>query len=365
MTPGLGPSSWIPSATNECPPWQSIALITAQGAGEWQVALADDRAVLKPLGVRFSPQRLNDDAWHALLRTLESTTDTDDAPHTLDDELADVLTTHDLTTAVRLTTEGMPGRSRTTPIPEERRDSVTSEHEPTTAPTVRVLGPVDVVGLPEGVVMSRARRNTELVAYLALNPGGTTEMIDEVIGRGDLVSTSSRNAFVSRTRGWLGTTPDGEPYLPRARDARYRLHDDVRCDWHHFLALAHRGLDRGEDGADELRAALGLMRGRPFLGVAPGTYTWSDMIAQEMIATIADVAHALAVIDLRAERYTAVVADVARGLSVDACNEQLFHDAVEGALRRGDAAEVDRLEAECRERMRRLNPGIEVGLPGA
>lgn len=335
-------------------------LITAKGAGEWQVALADDGAVLNSLGVRFSPQRLDDEAWHALLRTLESTTDTDDAPLTLDDELADVLTTHDVETAVRLATEAMPERPRTTTIPEERRDSVSSGDEPTRAPTVRVLGPVDVIGLPEGVVMSRARRNTELVVYLALNPGATTEMIDEVIGRGALVSTSSRNAFVSRTRGWLGTTPDGEPYLPRARDARYRLHDDVRCDWHHFLALAHRGLDRGEAGADDLRAALALVRARPFLGVAPGTYTWSDMIAQEMIATIADVAHALAVIDLQAARYTDVANDVACGLSVDACNDQLFHDAVEAALRRGDTAEVGRLDAEYRERMRRLDPDLEV-----
>ena len=112
---------------------------------------------------------------------------------------------------------------------------------------------------------------------------------------GARVPGDTRTAMVSRARKWLGTAPDGRPYLLHYNSTDgYRLHPDVTTDWHDFLTLARRGLEAGPDcldGIQDLVAALSLVRGRPFHGIDPRDYTWAEPDVQEMISTVGDLAH--------------------------------------------------------------------------
>ena len=164
-----------------------------------------------------------------------------------------------------------------------------------TAPRILLLGPIEVVGADDTAVPNRRRRLTEIVAYLALHPGGTAHAFDEAIWPGARVGVDTRNSTLSRARRWLGRAPDGEPSVSIVTDhLGYRLHPDVTTDWHDFLTLARRGLTAGDAGLPDLQAAMRLVRGRPFTGIDPRDYTWAEPDIQEMISTIEDVAAALA-----------------------------------------------------------------------
>lgn len=142
--------------------------------------------------------------------------------------------------------------------------------------------------------MHRRRRATELIAYLALHPDASPYAIDEVLWPGKRVAKGTRNPFISRARQWLGRSPEGEPYLPLVVDGgTYKLRPDVSCDWHDFVRFSKLGLASGADGGMALTAALDLVRGRPFLGVDPATYTWAEADLQEMVSAVVDVAHML------------------------------------------------------------------------
>jgi nucleoid-associated protein YgaU len=112
------------------------------------------------------------------------------------------------------------------------------------APEVLVLGPVEVrFANGEDVASGRRRKLTELAAFIALHPGADNHGIDDAIWPTRRVSTSTRNSATSRLRRWLGTDPDGEPWLPLVPDrGQYQFRPGVRCDWHDFQALTRRGL---------------------------------------------------------------------------------------------------------------------------
>ncbi|MBY8889241.1 LysM peptidoglycan-binding domain-containing protein [Streptomyces sp. PTM05] len=152
---------------------------------------------------------------------------------------------------------------------------------------IRVLGPVEVTGAG-GTIDSRYRRtSTELAAWMVLNPGSDHHALDEAIWPGKTVSRGTRNPAISRLRTWLGTNEAGQDHLPKVAtnpDVRYRLATSARCDWLLFQHLAATGTD------DSLRAALELVRGRPFAGVPARHYVWAEPLIQEMIAAIVDAA---------------------------------------------------------------------------
>jgi hypothetical protein len=135
-------------------------------------------------------------------------------------------------------------------------------------------------------------------------------------------------------------------YLPFVRDgSHYQLHDRVTCDWHEFVALSHRGFGAGVDGIPELEAALSLVRGRPFLGIDPGRYTWAEPYIQEMIAAVCDVAHLVS--QARAERgeWRAAQHAASIGLLVDPVSDLLHEDALIAADGAQDDHESERLRS--------------------
>jgi DNA-binding SARP family transcriptional activator len=242
-------------------------------------------------------------------------------------------------------------------LPEVPATVLDLREEGSTPPRLLVLGRVHVEGADDSAAPHRRRRASELVAYLALHPGATGREIDEALWPGRRVEKSTRNPFISRARQWLGKGPDGEPYLPLVADGgSYRLRPEVSCDWHDFVRFSQLGLESGAPGATALSAALDLVRGRPFLGVDPATYTWAEADIQEMICAIVDVAHVLAEMRLEAGDFRGAQQAAARGMLAEPCSELLYRDAMKAAIATGDVDELERLSSRLRSEITLIDP---------
>lgn len=334
------------------PPWSGVAAVMiAEGAAPndgWTLQVKPDgSAHLGPLAVEVSPQRLAQDDYDHLVSLLAS---------------ADNLSGH--ARVDKLPTDGAarPDLShdrvqalKALPLPDDgAQHAVVASPR---APRLLLLGNVNVEGADDDAAPGRRRRATELVAYLALHPGVSSHEIDEAMWPGRRVAKNTRNPFISRVRQWLGRTPDGDPYLPLVADGgKYRLRPEVNSDWHDFVHLARRGLSRGLDGVDDLADALDLVRGRPFLGIDPATYTWAEADIQEMISAIVDVAHVLSASRCEVGDHRGAQESAAKGLLVESCSELLYRDAIRAAAARGDRREVERLAERLREELALVDP---------
>lgn len=237
---------------------------------------------------------------------------------------------------------------------------------PGVGPRVLVLGPVEIANAGDDAQPGRRRRATELITYLALHPGASQHQLDEALWPGVRVSRGTRNPLVSRARQWLGLAPDGEPFVAMIGEGQeYRLHPDVTCDWDDFRALATRGLAAGSAGLDDLEAALGLVRGRPFLGVNPAAYGWAEADIQDMISAIVDVAHALAERALEAGDYRRARWAAARGLAAEPVAEILYRDAIRAARAAGDDEDASRLIELARRAIGEVDPDDDIDLTTA
>jgi hypothetical protein len=146
---------------------------------------------------------------------------------------------------------------------------------------ISVLGPVEVHGWaarPERAIV------TELACYLALHRDRpvTGEALRAAL-RPD--PSNEQSAKTLRTYLSLLRKALGPEALPARPSGGYQLAPSVRTDWDRFRDLT------GEPGTDEALQALALIRGRPFEGVAAGTYTWvfSEFLVSDMEAAIASV----------------------------------------------------------------------------
>ncbi|CCH89216.1 putative LysM domain peptidoglycan-binding protein [Modestobacter italicus] len=178
-------------------------------------------------------------------------------------------------------------------------------------PKLTVLGPVEVRA--QGSLPERNPRRqfyTEIVAYLATQPGGaTSERYATAIwpDEPDVVGKTKVRQAISVVRAWLGTDPvTGVDYLPSGLTAaaagRYRI-NGILIDAELFRRLRVRGQARGADGLADLSAALDLVSGRPFDVPPPrrgaaGGYAWlvdaGSRLDHEYAAMIVDVAHTVA-----------------------------------------------------------------------
>lgn len=208
-------------------------------------------------------------------------------------------------------------------------------------PLVRVLGTVRIDGARGSVEPSRRARLTELITYLALNPGVAYREIDEAIwpDRRNEDNLNTRHTATSKARAWLGSTDDDQDYLPRhAAEVEYRLLPQVRTDWQLWLDLVAEGVQAAS--TENLEAALALVRGRPFDGVHPKRYTWADRIRRRMINDIVDVAYEVGRRRLTEGRCRATEAAVAVGLAVEPGWEPLWRLRILAAHEAGNRAAV-------------------------
>ena len=286
-----------------------------------------------PTGCSVDPQRLDPATFDQLLSLL-TVADTEPADPDPTGEAEPI--TADPADPVALALRALPPALE--PDPGPRQVDADTDVE---APRVLLLGPPLVDGITTDPAPHRRRRVTELVAYLALHPDATGPQIDEALWGGRRVEPRTRNDLVSRARQWLGRAPDGEPYLPLiSGEQLYRLRPEIRCDWHDFLALAHTARTDPDDAATALEQALKLVRGRPFLGINPATYTWAEACTQEMISAIVDVAHALATIRLANGDHRGAIEAAATGLTVDQWSEQLLDDCEAAAEAAGNHVDL-------------------------
>lgn len=195
---------------------------------------------------------------------------------------------------------------------------------------VGVLGPV-VVRAPGSLDPARREQAAELVAFLALHPGGVhpTVLASSLWPRG--VTPDVRDATVARARDWLGMDELGGQRLRREADGRLSLAPDVIVDWdvaRNLLARA-RTVDDPDLERDLLTRALRLVRGPLAGGVAAGRFAWLARTGLERTvpAVLADAAHRL--VELLGEADPEGAGEAARlGLRADPGRQELWRDVL-------------------------------------
>lgn len=351
-------------------PRVSLAAVTAADSApaQWTLTLdpADDGpdavAVLRPLNLALRPQRLSAQDLDQLLSLLAvADLPSQDLPR--EDPAAPVLIVAEPSLADLGAQLVSPPSIHLVPAPEATEpeaaaadsvdahqvavapvepgedDTVEPDDEPgpptEPAPLVQVLGPVAVLHARGRLESDRRNQLTEIAAFIALHPGFDHTHLDEAKWPGARNLTNTRNSAISKLRRWLGAAADGTEHLPDAAGG-YRLHPDVRSDWHLWLEL----LPDGPAGAstEALADALELVKGQPFAGVNRRTYAWAERDKQEMISAIGDAAHELARRALVDGDATLARQAAAAGLQADPGAELLWRDALRAEWLAGDLA---------------------------
>jgi nucleoid-associated protein YgaU len=237
------------------------------------------------------------------------------------------------------------------------------EPERLTAPVVRVLGTVELAGTT-GVELpsTHQRQATELIAFLAFNPGSRGSDISKALWPSREPNLATRRSAVSRARRWLGVDGGGYEYLPRywsAHDggqadlesAGYRLRG-VRTDWHMFCELV--GPDLTQAPTSDLLAALDLVRGRPFEGVPLRKYAWAEQLMHTISSGVVDVSHevarrALLAGDVAMARHASQV-----GRLADPVDERSWRNGIRAEIASGRRDAVGRLVDRLRDHLEQL-----------
>lgn len=200
---------------------------------------------------------------------------------------------------------GWAPRPTAVPTPELDRASASAPPAPPTerpsTVRVRLLGPVTLEGTPAVL----PAKGVELVAYLACHRAGVRDdQIRAALWPQRPLTAKSWAGRVSVTRRDLGRDADGAPRLRRFRDHVGRLAPSVRCDIDE-LDEARRSAAAATpaeqpDATRRLRAALEMIRGRPF--DAPTAYPWAltEQHVERAERVVVDAAHQLSLLDLAA-----------------------------------------------------------------
>jgi DNA-binding SARP family transcriptional activator/uncharacterized membrane protein (DUF441 family) len=213
---------------------------------------------------------------------------------------------------------------------------------------IRVLGAVELVGAEK--TLARAK-SIELVVYLAMHKDTAVDAdrLREALWPGRPPGTTLYTT-ASVARNHLGRASDGEQHLPLLPNGErvYRLGESVGTDYERFAEGVRRAKDQGRaEAIGTLRAALELVRGRPF-DIASRGYEWAHVegfitcIENE----IAGAAHQLASLCLEAGDAEGVRWAVRQGLRASPGNEQLFRDEMHAADLEGNPAGVEALMKE-------------------
>jgi DNA-binding SARP family transcriptional activator len=167
-------------------------------------------------------------------------------------------------------------------VPPQARDTMPMPALPALPVEVGLLGNVQVNGALES--FRHRRRLTELVAFLAMHPEGTTtDTFATALWPERRVPVQTLANRLSETRRALGLASDGRPRL-RKEARRHRI-VEVDTDWDRFKDLAAE-----ERGAESWRRALALVRGRPFDGLERGEWAQLEGFTAAIEASVVDLA---------------------------------------------------------------------------
>jgi len=222
-------------------------------------------------------------------------------------------------------------------------------------PTLRLLGEVELLA-PAGATPTRAvAQCMEYCAWLLSHPGATPT----AMSRDLLVAETTRRSNTSRLRTWLGSAPDGPPYLPDAYTGRIRLDARVSSDWERFCALLSGGFNVSSSAA--LRQALRLVNGAP-LGSFGFQWLWAETLRSDMVAMIVDAATVLADRAITHEDLDLALWAVGRGRLASPDDDQLAVRAIHSYALAGRTTELDEavltLNRTVRAAGRDLDPAL-------
>nr|WP_063792257.1 BTAD domain-containing putative transcriptional regulator [Nonomuraea pusilla] len=218
--------------------------------------------------------------------------------------------------------------------------------EPVTAPEpltalqrpaveIRILGPVEIAGLPP-LEEGRMALATELLVYLATHPGGVHPVVLGGVLWPRGVQDMVRDATIGRVSDWLG------PEHLRVDEAgRLVLGPRVRTDWMLFREMVRRS-HTGPSAAVLLERALSLVRGPLLSGRPPGRYAWlaAEALEYDVAAEVADTAHRLCEIRLAEGEPDAAVAAVRAALLLATDDEGLWRDLLRATHATGDVVRL-------------------------
>ena len=222
-----------------------------------------------------------------------------------------------------------------------------------THPLLQLIGPVELLGASGTRPARAAKQCLEYCAWLLENPGATAQ----AMAQGLLVAEGTRRSNMSRLRTWLGTTDEGEPYLPDAYSGRIRLDAAVSSDWHQLRLLIGDGVDRAPSSVLEL--GLRLVRGAPLADAAPVQWHWAEALRTDIVSCVRDIGvelsrRALDEQDLDLARWSA-----ARALLVAPGDELLMAARIRTEHLAGHAAETERLCLQLAAQARSLGLDLD------
>ncbi|MFB4266403.1 BTAD domain-containing putative transcriptional regulator [Nonomuraea sp. GTA35] len=224
------------------------------------------------------------------------------------------------------------GRLEGEAIPEA--EPLAGLHPP--AVEIRILGPVEIAGLPP-LEEGRMALATELLVYLATHVGGVHPVVLGGVLWPRGVQDMVRDATIARVAEWLG--PE---HLLTDEAGRLRLGPDVRTDWALFRELVRRSHNDPTARAVLLEKALGLVRGPLLAARGPGRYAWltDDDLEYDVTAAVADAAHQLCELRLAHGQPDAAVAAVRAALLLAPDDESLWRDLLRATHATEDAVRL-------------------------
>jgi DNA-binding SARP family transcriptional activator len=216
---------------------------------------------------------------------------------------------------------------------------------------VGVLGPLVV----DGTVEQLQPKQAELLLALALAaPAGlSNSALCGMLGADPDHAKPSDTVrqTITRTRRHLGRAADGREYIIHAGNGVYLLHEDASLDWTTFRELVASGR------AEDLRAALSLVRGQPF---ADCYYWWIDIPLLETVrAEVVDAAETLAEFELATGSARAAARAARAGLTAERSAEQLWRLLMRAEHGAGNLAGVTEVWKHCLDAIEEIAPGGE------
>lgn len=227
---------------------------------------------------------------------------------------------------------------------------------------VRVLGPIEISAPPDtdGTTpcsmqattgVGTPNRDTELLARLALatDKGISTDTAIGILWPDQPADTKLRRRLVEQLTGLrrsFGTVPDSDERIilprPRGASSTLKINPLVTCDWTVFQTLIPTTHTKAT--TENLRAALTLVRGRPFQDAPEGRYEWAKHIIDTALDFIAATALELATRELESGNPTAAYEAARAGLATNPERQDLWCIALNAA----PPADVPTLIAELR-----------------
>jgi hypothetical protein len=202
---------------------------------------------------------------------------------------------------------------------------------------VAVLGPIEIRGAAREFTRAWAK---ELVVYLAMHPKGVSnETWATALWPERIMAPSSLYSTASVARRSLGQDRNGFDHLPRSH-GRLALAATVGSDWDRFVSLSETG------DPDRWRAALELVRGRPFEDVRASDWPILEGIGPAIEAAVVDLSGRLSGACLAAGDPRGAEWAARRGLLVSPYDERLYRMLMRAADLAGNPAGVEAVMAE-------------------